>query len=54
VARLKKRSVCSELKNNSWIRNLHAIDSTELLEEFTLLFMPLSEVALSDDQDQIT
>jgi hypothetical protein len=54
VARFKKRYVYSELKNNSWIRNLLAIDSTKLLEEFTLLFMALSEVALSEVQDQIT
>jgi hypothetical protein len=54
VARFKKRYVYSELKNNSWIRNLLAIDSTKLLEEFTLLFMALSEVPLSEVQDQIT
>jgi hypothetical protein len=53
VARFKRRIMHDELKNNSWIRNLQGIDYPALLEKFTLLFMAISLVVLSNQNDQI-
>jgi hypothetical protein len=53
IARRKERSVDIELQNLKWIRNIREIDSTPLLEEFTLLFMALSIVELRDNEDSI-
>jgi hypothetical protein len=53
VARFKKRSIQTEMKNNNWIRNLQHISTSNLLEEFTLLFMALAEVNLTDQNDTI-
>jgi hypothetical protein len=53
VARFKRRIMHDELKNNSWIRNLQGIDYPTLLEKFTLLFMAISLVVLSNQKDQI-
>jgi hypothetical protein len=52
-ARYKGRTIATELKNNNWIKNLQDISSTTHLEEFTLLFMALSDVQLNDQKDQI-
>jgi hypothetical protein len=45
--------VFTELHNQNWIRNLAGINTTTLLEEFTLLYMALSDAQLSDHKDQI-
>jgi hypothetical protein len=52
-ARYKGRTIATEFKNNNWIKNLQDISSTTHLEEFTLLFMALSDVQLNDQKDQI-
>jgi hypothetical protein len=54
LAHFKSRSVHDDLRNNRWIKNLGNIDSTSLIEEFTLLFMAPASVKLTDKQDQIT
>jgi hypothetical protein len=54
IARSKHRTVHKELHNLNWIRNLKDIKSTALMEEFILLFMALTGVELSDQQDFIT
>jgi hypothetical protein len=51
MARRKEMSVCTEQHNLNWIQNLKDIIS--LLKEFTLLFMALSDVQFSDQQDII-
>jgi hypothetical protein len=43
-AHFKSRSVHDELRSSNWIKNLGNIDSTPLIEEFTLLFMALASV----------
>jgi hypothetical protein len=53
LARFKCISVAKELHNNNWIRNLSHISSSVQLEEFTLLFMALSEVQLGEQKDSI-
>lgn len=52
-ARFKRRSICQELHNGNWIRNLKDIDSPLLLQEFVLLFMALADVNLTDEPDVI-
>jgi hypothetical protein len=54
IAHFKSRNVHVELRNNNWIKNLQNIDSTPLLEEFTLLFMALASVELTDKKGEIT
>jgi hypothetical protein len=51
VTRFKNRNIHAELRNCNWIRSLGPIQSTNLLEEFTLLFMVLSSVELSQEKD---
>jgi hypothetical protein len=53
VTRYKMRSVCTELHNNNWIRSLNDMESSVLIEEFTLLFMALSSTQLSNQKDTI-
>lgn len=53
VARYKKRSVAKELHNFNWIRNCQRIDNPQLVEEFTMLFMVLATVTLSNQADEI-
>jgi hypothetical protein len=53
VSRYKRRNVNVELRNNNWIRNLRNINSADLSEEFTLLFLAISVVELSDKKDAI-
>jgi hypothetical protein len=54
IARYKRRTVSKELHNDNWVRNLENIDSEILIEEFTMLFMALSNVTLNDHQDIIS
>jgi hypothetical protein len=54
IARYKRRTVSKELHNDNWVRNLENIDSEILIEEFTMLFMALSNVTLNDQQDIIS
>jgi hypothetical protein len=48
VARYKKRYVKTEMQGANWIRNLIDVTTFAQLEEFTLLFMPISSVHLSN------
>jgi hypothetical protein len=54
TARYKKRSVYDELKNSSWIKNLHEIHGPDLLDEFFQLYMAPTTIQLSDNKDHIT
>lgn len=54
TARFKFRSVRQELQNFNWIRNLGPINTPALLEEYMLLFMALSSVALTEARDTIS
>jgi hypothetical protein len=54
IAKFKSRSVSKELLNSNWIRNLGNVDSETLVEEFTMLFMALSNINLNDQQDTKT
>jgi hypothetical protein len=45
--------VCLKRYFFNWIRNVRNIDSDILLEEFNMLFMALSSVVLSDQNDQV-
>jgi hypothetical protein len=47
MTRFKNKNIHAELRNYNWIRSLGPIQSTNMLEEFTLLFMALSSVKLS-------
>jgi hypothetical protein len=53
IATFKRRTVAQERHNNNWIRNLQSIDCTSQLEEFTLLFMALANIQLTDQKDDI-
>lgn len=53
LVRFKTRSVAKELSNLNWIRNCKGIDSPQLIEEFVLLFMALSDVVLTQQDDEI-
>jgi hypothetical protein len=53
VATYKKRSMKIESHDSNWIRNLTNINTTCMLEEFTLLFMALASVQLSEQRDVI-
>jgi hypothetical protein len=48
MTRLKRRTFAQESRNNNWIRNLQDVNCTAHLEEFTLLFMALADIHLSD------
>jgi hypothetical protein len=41
------------MKNLNWIKSLGEIQSSFLIEEFTLLFMALSSIELSHQKDEI-
>jgi hypothetical protein len=53
AARFKKRSVCDELRNSSWIKNLQVIQDPDLLDEYVQLYMALSTIQLNENKDQI-
>jgi hypothetical protein len=53
LAMFKKRSVHAELQNSNWIRNLQDIHTPSQIEEFTMLFMALESVSLTDQEDSI-
>jgi hypothetical protein len=53
LAIFKTRTVVQELRNNNWIRNLQNTNCATHLEEFTLLFMALADIHLSDQKDKI-
>jgi hypothetical protein len=53
IARFKGRTTYKELHNFNWIKNLKNINSVVLLEKFTLLFMALSTIQLSDHTDGV-
>jgi hypothetical protein len=54
IAKFKRRSVHDELRNDNWIRSLGQIFTREQIEEFTMLFMALNSVTLTDQEDKIT
>jgi hypothetical protein len=54
LARFKHRSVFTELSNSNWISSLVDITTTTEMEDFTLLFMVISLVSLTDQLDTIT
>jgi hypothetical protein len=41
------------MHNFNWIRSLTGIDSSSLLQEYTLLYLALSAVQLTDQADEI-
>jgi hypothetical protein len=51
--RFKHRCVHDELTNLNWIKSLGDIQSPSLLEEFTMMFMALSSVVLTQQKDVI-
>jgi hypothetical protein len=53
ISRFKTRNIHTELNNHKWISNLAGITSTTELEEFTLLFMAMETVTLTDQPDTI-
>jgi hypothetical protein len=53
IARFKHRSVHRELQHLRWIRNLQDISTVVQLEEFTILFMALSPIELTQERDKI-
>jgi hypothetical protein len=54
VARYKRRSVKTELKNSNWIKNVKEVSSESHLEDFILFFMALAPQSLSNHSDKIT
>jgi hypothetical protein len=54
ITKFKKRRVHSELSNCNWIRSLQEIQTATQLKEFTLLFMALSPVSLTDQEGSLT
>jgi hypothetical protein len=54
LARFKYRIVFTELSNSNWISSLVDITTTTEMEDFTLLFMAISSVFLTDQPDTIT
>jgi hypothetical protein len=54
LAKFKTRSVCTELSSNNWIRNLGEITTATQLEEFTMLFMAIDSIQLSQEKDNIS
>jgi hypothetical protein len=54
IAKFKRRSIHDELRNDNWIRSLGHILNTHQIEEFTMLFMALNSVTLTNQEDKIT
>jgi hypothetical protein len=53
IAGFKTRNVHTELNNHKWISNLACITSASEPDEFTLFFMALEAVDLTDQTDTI-
>jgi hypothetical protein len=53
ATRYKKRTVAKELQNNNWMRGLTHITTPSQLHEFSLLFMAISNIILTDSNDII-
>jgi hypothetical protein len=53
IARFKRRNICTELRNYNWIKNTQNIQSSELMDEFVLLYMALSTIQLTQHRDTI-
>jgi hypothetical protein len=53
IAKFKRRLVGRESHNNSWIRNLAHISTPVQLDEFSILFMPISDITLQNSNDMI-
>jgi hypothetical protein len=51
--RFKNRSVAFELRSNNWIRSLTNMNTSELMQEYVILFTALSTVQLSDQPDEV-
>jgi hypothetical protein len=50
---MEKKSIKIELYEDNWIRSLWCIDTIIQMEEFTLLFMAITSVQLSNQKDSI-
>jgi hypothetical protein len=48
--RFKNRSVAFELQNHNWIRNIHRINSTNLLDEYVTLLLMISGIYLNSER----
>jgi hypothetical protein len=53
IARYKSRTVHKELERSNWIINLRNINNSSQLEEFTILFMAIVDVTLTDEEETI-
>jgi hypothetical protein len=53
IAKFKKRLVHDEMRNDNWIRGLRNIHTTQQIEEFTMLFIALASVTLTNQEDEI-
>jgi hypothetical protein len=53
LAKFKRRSVTKKLQNNNWIRNLTNINTPMQVEEFSLLFMAITDIILDTSIDLI-
>jgi hypothetical protein len=49
--KLKSRTISAELQNHSWITDLREISSLEMLEKYIMLYIALSTVTLTDQED---
>jgi hypothetical protein len=54
IAKFKHRILHTKLHYLNWIRNLQEINMVVKFEEFTILFMALSSIELSQESDQIS
>jgi hypothetical protein len=52
AARCKRRMVSIDLHNSNWIRNIRGINTPAMLEEYTLLYMALSSVSLTEQANE--
>lgn len=53
LTRCKARTICKELHNFNWLRNLRQITNQDQLEELVLLFPILNEFHLTEQPDNI-
>jgi hypothetical protein len=49
--KLKSRTISAELQNHSGIKDLREISSLEMLEKYIMLYIALSTVTLTDQED---
>jgi hypothetical protein len=54
ATRFKRRTVAKEMQNDNWIKNLGQINNSYLLNEYIMLYMALSSISLTQEQDEIS